>query len=101
MNAAPAGGRIGVLLVNLGTPDATDYWSVRRYLKGEGSPPPEFLARICDALDVSPEWLLLGTGQCYRAVGVNIGIARVEFRTQREAVKALARELERRVSLLP
>lgn len=24
---------IGVLLVNLGTPEATDYWSVRRYLK--------------------------------------------------------------------
>ena len=37
--AAPAGhpavaaSRIGVLLVNLGTPDATDYWSMRRYLK--------------------------------------------------------------------
>src|SRR5262245_53522579 len=30
--AAP-GGRIGVLLVNLGTPDATDAASVRRYLK--------------------------------------------------------------------
>ena len=31
---APAGtGKIGVLLVNLGTPDATDYWSMRRYLK--------------------------------------------------------------------
>jgi ferrochelatase len=30
----PAGsGRIGVLLVNLGTPDATDFWSMRRYLK--------------------------------------------------------------------
>jgi ferrochelatase len=29
---APSG-RIGVLLVNLGTPDATDFWSVRRYLK--------------------------------------------------------------------
>jgi ferrochelatase len=28
-----AGGRIGVLLVNLGTPDATDYGSMRRYLK--------------------------------------------------------------------
>ncbi|MET0568360.1 MAG: ferrochelatase [Hyphomicrobiaceae bacterium] len=28
-----AGGRIGVLLLNLGTPDATDYWSMRRYLK--------------------------------------------------------------------
>jgi ferrochelatase len=25
-------GKIGVLLVNLGTPDGTDYWSVRRYL---------------------------------------------------------------------
>lgn len=28
-----AAGRIGVLLVNLGTPEATDYWSMRRYLK--------------------------------------------------------------------
>jgi protoporphyrin/coproporphyrin ferrochelatase len=27
------GSKIGVLLVNLGTPDATDFWSVRRYLK--------------------------------------------------------------------
>ena len=27
------GGRIGVLLVNLGTPDSTGYWAVRRYLK--------------------------------------------------------------------
>jgi ferrochelatase len=26
-------GRIGVLLANLGTPDATGYWAVRRYLK--------------------------------------------------------------------
>jgi protoporphyrin/coproporphyrin ferrochelatase len=32
-DAAAGGGRIGVLLVNLGTPDATDYWSMRRYLK--------------------------------------------------------------------
>ncbi len=38
-DARPAGhpdakhGRIGVLLVNLGTPEATDYWSMRRYLK--------------------------------------------------------------------
>src|SRR3954467_5464914 len=30
---AAASGRIGVLIVNLGTPDATDYWSMRRYLK--------------------------------------------------------------------
>jgi ferrochelatase len=27
------GSKIGVLLINLGTPDATDYWSMRRYLK--------------------------------------------------------------------
>lgn len=26
-------GKVGVLLMNLGTPDATDYWSMRRYLK--------------------------------------------------------------------
>lgn len=30
-HAAPS--RVGVLLVNLGSPDGTDYWSVRRYLK--------------------------------------------------------------------
>ncbi|HEY8595990.1 MAG TPA: ferrochelatase [Devosiaceae bacterium] len=36
--------KIGVLLLNLGTPDATDYWSMRRYLK-------EFLsdARVIEA----------------------------------------------------
>lgn len=27
-----AQGKVGVLLVNLGTPDGTDYWSMRRYL---------------------------------------------------------------------
>src|SRR3954468_15888551 len=26
-------GKVGVLLINLGTPDGTDYWSVRRYLR--------------------------------------------------------------------
>ncbi len=31
--SAATGGRIGVLLVNLGTPDATSYWAMRRYLK--------------------------------------------------------------------
>jgi ferrochelatase len=30
---AIAHGRIGVLLLNLGTPEGTDYWSMRRYLK--------------------------------------------------------------------
>jgi ferrochelatase len=38
-NARPEGhpsvasGKVGVLIVNLGTPEATDYWSMRRYLK--------------------------------------------------------------------
>jgi ferrochelatase len=27
---APA--RVGILIANLGTPDSTDYWSMRRYL---------------------------------------------------------------------
>ncbi len=30
---AVGSGRIGVLIVNLGTPEGTDYWSMRRYLK--------------------------------------------------------------------
>ena len=40
--------RIGVILANLGTPDATDYWSMRRYLN-------EFLSdqRVIDY----PRWL--------------------------------------------
>jgi len=29
----PATGKLGVLLLNLGTPEGTDYWSMRRYLK--------------------------------------------------------------------
>ncbi len=40
--------KVGVLLLNLGTPDGTDYWSVRRYLK-------EFLSdpRVIE----TPKWL--------------------------------------------
>jgi ferrochelatase len=40
--------KLGVLLLNLGTPDATDYWSMRRYLK-------EFLSdqRVIE----TPRWL--------------------------------------------
>ena len=40
-------GRIGVLLLNLGTPDGTGYWPMRRYLK-------EFLSdrRVIDL----PRW---------------------------------------------
>ena len=59
VKARPAGhppvaaGRIGVLIVNLGTPDATDYWSMRRYLK-------EFLSdrRVIETNRVA-WWLIL------------------------------------------
>ena len=30
---APAAAKIAVLLINLGTPDDTSYWPMRRYLK--------------------------------------------------------------------
>jgi protoporphyrin/coproporphyrin ferrochelatase len=33
MHASGRAGKIGVLLINLGTPDGTSYWPVRRYLK--------------------------------------------------------------------
>ncbi len=58
--------KIGVLLLNLGTPDGTDYWSVRRYLG-------EFLSdpRVIE----SPKWLWLPI--------LNLGI--LSFRPQKSA----------------
>ncbi len=67
-----AHGKIGVLLVNLGTPDGTDYWSIRRYLK-------EFLSdrRV---IEMNPVlwWLILNgvvlttrpskSGEAYRSI---------------------------------
>jgi ferrochelatase len=49
LGTASSGGRIGVLLVNLGTPDATDAASVRRYLK-------EFLSDARVIEDQGPIW---------------------------------------------
>ena len=68
-------GRIGVLLTNLGTPDGTDYWSMRRYLK-------EFLSdrRV---IEVNPVlwWVILNafvltkrpfaSGEAYRSIWNN------------------------------
>ena len=68
----PPFGRIGVLLVNLGTPDGTDYWSMRRYLK-------EFLTdrRVIEANRLL-WWLILNgivlttrpskSGESYRSI---------------------------------
>jgi protoporphyrin/coproporphyrin ferrochelatase len=65
-------GRIGVLLMNLGTPDATTYWPMRRYLK-------EFLSdrRVIETNPVI-WWLILNfivlsrrparSGEAYRAI---------------------------------
>ncbi|MEX0752900.1 MAG: ferrochelatase [Xanthobacteraceae bacterium] len=47
--------RIGVLIVNLGTPDATDFWSMRRYLK-------EFLSDRRVIEDNSLLWKLVFNG---------------------------------------
>ena len=45
-------GRIGVLLLNLGTPDGTSYWPMRRYLK-------EFLSDRRADRDQSLIWSLI------------------------------------------
>ena len=68
-------GRVGVLIVNLGTPDATSYWPMRRYLK-------EFLSdqRVIEVNRVL-WWFVLNaiiltkrpsrSGQAYRAIWNN------------------------------
>jgi protoporphyrin/coproporphyrin ferrochelatase len=72
MNSNSTGSKIGLLLVNLGTPEGTDYWSVRCYLS-------EFLTdpRV---IEINPLWwqpLLQGviltsrpfrTGAAYRRI---------------------------------
>ena len=65
-------GKIGVLIVNLGTPDATTYWPMRRYLK-------EFLSdrRVIEVNPVKWWFILNGpvltkrpfsSGEAYRAI---------------------------------
>ncbi|MDD2868664.1 ferrochelatase [Neomegalonema sp.] len=54
---SPNASRLGVLLLNLGTPSGTDYWSVRRYLK-------EFLwdARVIEPPPSRALWWLILNG---------------------------------------
>lgn len=40
--------------------------TVRRYLTGETRPPAVFLAKLCDRLPLSPDWLLMGRGPMLR-----------------------------------
>ncbi len=89
-------GRIGVLLMNLGTPDATGYWPIRRYLK-------EFLSdrRV---IEVNPVvwWFILNgivltkrpfsSGEAYRLIwnkDRNESPLRTITRSQSEKIAAL------------
>jgi protoporphyrin/coproporphyrin ferrochelatase len=88
-------GRIGVLLVNLGTPDATDYWSMRRYLK-------EFLSdrRVIETNPVLWWFILNGpiltkrpysSGEAYRSIWnkeLDESPLRTITRSQAEQVRA-------------
>lgn len=72
--------KIGVLLLNLGTPDATDYWSVRRYLK-------EFLSdpRVIE----TPKWIwwpiLNGVILSFRPQKAGANYARIWDKTHNES----------------
>ena len=93
--SAAGGGKIGLLLVNLGTPDGTGYWPVRRYLK-------EFLSdrRVIETNRVL-WWLILNgivlttrppkTGAKYRAIwneALNESPLRTITRSQSEKIAA-------------
>ncbi len=91
-------GKIGILLINLGTPDGTDYWSMRRYLK-------EFLSdrRVVEANPLL--WkLLLNTviltfrprksGQAYAAIWDRETNESPLRRHTRELTRALAAAID-------
>ncbi|MDN3524266.1 ferrochelatase [Halomonas sabkhae] len=93
------GGKVGVVLANLGTPDATDYWSVRRYLS-------EFLSdrRV---VDYSP-WLWqpllqlvilsrrpFASGKAYRGIWNRDNDESPLLTITREQTEKLAAELKR------
>ncbi|MEQ9314958.1 MAG: ferrochelatase [Henriciella sp.] len=89
-----AGGRIGLLLVNLGTPDGTDYWSMRRYLS-------EFLSdrRVIELNPLVWQPILQGpiltfrpakSGRAYKKVWMEEGSPLLVY-TRRQAEKLAAR----------
>ena len=89
-----AQGKVGVLLVNLGTPDGTDYWSMRRYLS-------EFLSdpRVIEV--PQPIWQLIlqgpiltfrpsKSGRAYKKIWTEEGSPLLVY-TRRQAEKLSAR----------
>jgi ferrochelatase len=99
---APSG-RVGVLIVNLGTPDGTDYWSIRRYLN-------EFLSDRRVIETPRPIWLPIlqfilltrphAKGRDYEAIwnkDRNEGPLKTITRSQSEKLGLALRNLEREV----
>jgi len=87
-------GKVGVLLINLGTPDGTDYWSMRRYLS-------EFLSdpRVIEV--PMPIWQLIlqgpiltfrpsKSGKAYKKIWTDEGSPLLVY-TRRQAEKLNAR----------
>jgi ferrochelatase len=96
-------GRVGVLIVNLGTPEGTDYWSIRRYLK-------EFLSDRRVIETPRPIWLLIlqfilltrprAKGRDYASIWNrerNEGPLKTITRSQSEKLGLALRNLEREV----
>ncbi|MDT8880217.1 ferrochelatase [Halomonas saccharevitans] len=97
---AVARGKVGVVLANLGTPDATDYWSMRRYLS-------EFLSdkRVVDYPDWKWQPLLqliilsrrpFKSGEAYRGIWNTEKNESPLLTTTREQTRKVAEELTER-----
>src|SRR5580658_9122448 len=98
-----ASGRVGVLIVNLGTPEGTDYWSIRRYLN-------EFLSDRRVIETPRPIWLLIlqvillrrprAKGRDYDAIwnkDRNEGPLKTITRSQSEKLGGALRDLDKHV----
>lgn len=102
-HAPASNGRVGVLIVNLGTPEGTDYWSIRRYLN-------EFLSDRRVIETPRPIWLPIlqfilltrprAKGRDYEAIwnkDRNEGPLKTTTRSQSEKLGLALRNLEREV----
>ena len=102
-HAPASNGRVGVLIVNLGTPEGTDYWSIRRYLN-------EFLSDRRVIETPRPIWLPIlqfilltrprAKGRDYEAIwnkDRDEGPLKTTTRSQSEKLGLALRNLEREV----
>jgi ferrochelatase len=96
-------GRVGVLIVNLGTPEGTDYWSIRRYLQEFLSDrrvietPRALWAPILQAILLRRPH---AKGRDYEAIwnkGLNEGPLKTITRSQSEKLGLKLRDLDRDV----